>query len=96
MTWWTVWWGWVLGGLLIAFLEVLAPAQIFLGFAFGAVATGLILLAGGPIAGALAGSMALTLLVFSALSLISWIVLRRVLGVRAGQIKIVDEDINDQ
>lgn len=95
MTWWTVWWGWVLGGLLIAFLEVLAPAQIFLGFAVGAIITGLILLAGGPVAAALTGSMALTLLVFSGLSLVSWIVLRRVLGVRNGQIKIVEEDINE-
>ena len=39
--------------------------------------------------------MALTLLVFSGLSLVSWIALRRVLGVRNGQIKIVEEDINE-
>lgn len=93
--WWSVWWVWILAALAIGFLEILAPAQIFLGFAIGAAATGLIILVGGPFAATLAGSLALTLLVCAVLSLVSWIVLRKVLGVRNGQIKVFDSDVND-
>ena len=93
--WWSVWWVWILGAVIVGFLEVLAPAQVFLGFAFGAAATGLVLLVGGPLAAALSGSLSLLLLVFAGLSLVSWIVLRRLLGVRPGQVKIIEHDVND-
>ena len=44
--WWSLWWVWMVGALLLAILEVLAPAQIFLGFAAGAAGVGLALLIG--------------------------------------------------
>jgi len=90
--WWSVWWIWMVAGLLIGFLEVLAPAQIFLGFALGAAGTGLITLAGIP---ALENSMPATLTVFAVLSLVAWIVVRRMVGVRSGQVKVWDRDINE-
>lgn len=93
--WWSIWWTWILGAVVIGILEVLAPAQIFLGFAIGAAATGLILLVGGPLAAVLSSSLSLILLAFAGLSLLSWIVLRRLLGVRSGQLKIVEKDVND-
>jgi membrane protein implicated in regulation of membrane protease activity len=89
---WSVWWVWIVGALVLAFVEVLAPAQIFLGFAVGAALTGLALLIGVP---GLAGSLPATLLVFAILSLVAWITIRRVVGIRKGQVKVWDRDINE-
>jgi membrane protein implicated in regulation of membrane protease activity len=90
-----MWWVWVSGGVLMGILEVFIPGFFFLGFSAGAVITGLVLLAGGPFAAWLAGSLPVTLLFFAIVSLLSWIVLRRVAGVRKGQIKVWDRDINE-
>lgn len=89
---WSVWWIWMVGALVIGFLEVIAPAQIFLGFAVGAAGTGLALLIGIP---GLATSLPATLLLFAVLSLAAWIAVRKLVGVRAGQIKVWDRDINE-
>ena len=89
---WATWWIWMVGALALAFIEVLAPAQVFLGFAVGAAATGLALLVGVP---GLETSLPLTLVVFAALSLVAWIITRKVLGVRPGQVKVWDRDINE-
>ena len=89
---WATWWIWMIGALALAFVEVLIPAQVFLGFAVGAALTGLGLAFGVP---GLADSFPLTLVVFAALSLVAWVVIRRVLGVRPGQVKIWDRDINE-
>lgn len=92
---WQMWWVWGVAALALAILEVLAPGYLFLGFAIGAAATGILLLAGGPFAAWLAASLPLLLLFFALCSLASWIALRRVLGVRKGQVKVWDRDIND-
>lgn len=89
---WSVWWVWVVGALTLAIVEVLAPAQIFLGFAVGAALTGLALLIGVP---GLAGSLPATLLVFAILSLVAWITIRKAVGIRKGQVKVWDRDINE-
>jgi inner membrane protein len=86
---WQVWWVWVVGGFLIASLEVVVPGYIFLGFAIGAVLTGVLIGLGW-----LGGSLSLLLAVFAVLSLAAWLVLRRVLK-RDGQVKIWTRDIND-
>lgn len=92
MAWWSLWWVWVVGALALAILEVLAPAQIFLGFAAGAAGVGLALLVGVP---GLSGSIPALLLVFAVLSLIAWLLLRPLMGVREGQVKHIDHDINE-
>lgn len=89
------WWMWLVAGLVLAGLEALVPAWAFLGFALGALAVGLLLLAGGPLGGAMAGSAALTLAIFAVLSLVAFLALRAALGVRRGQVKTFDRDIND-
>ena len=61
---WATWWIWMLGALVLAFVEVLVPAHIFLGFAVGAALTGVALAIGVP---GLAESLPLTLVVFAAL-----------------------------
>jgi membrane protein implicated in regulation of membrane protease activity len=84
------WWAWVILGFALGVLEVLAPGFIFLGFAIGAVVTGVLVGIGIP-----AGPAAL-ILIFAVVSVLAWLVLRRVVGVREGQVKIWDRDINDQ
>jgi membrane protein implicated in regulation of membrane protease activity len=74
----------------LATLEVILPGYIFLGFALGAAVMGLLILVGISAKG-----LAVTLLIFSLMSLASYLVLRKILGVRNGQVKIWDTDIND-
>lgn len=87
---WNVWWVWIVAGFGLGVLEILAPGYIFLGFAGGALLTGVLLGLG-----VLGGSLPLLLLVFAALSLVTWLVLRRVVGVTDSQAKIWHKDIND-
>ena len=87
---WAVWWVWIVAGFALGVLEVLAPGYIFVGFAIGAVVVG-----AGLGLGLLGGNLALLLLVFAVVSLVAWLVLRRVLGVRKGQVRLWDRDIND-
>jgi membrane protein implicated in regulation of membrane protease activity len=88
--WWSVWWVWIVAGFLLGMLEIMVPGYIFLGFAIGAVATGI--LVGISIAPA---NPALLVLIFAVCSLVAWLVLRRTMGVRKGQVKVWDRDIND-
>ncbi|MCB6178141.1 hypothetical protein LHP98_08355 [Rhodobacter sp. Har01] len=87
---WTVWWAWIVLGFGLGVLEVLAPGFIFLGFAVGAVLTGV--LVGFGIVGP---GLPLLLLVFAVLSLVAWAVTRKLVGTRQGQVKLWDRDIND-
>ena len=84
------WWAWVVLGFALGVLEILAPGYIFLGFAIGAILTGALVGFGLP-----AGLPAL-ILIFAVASVAAWLVLRRTMGVREGQVKIWDRDINDQ
>jgi len=93
--WWAAWWVWGAAAVVLAIGEVLLPAFVLLGFAFGAAVVALLLLVGGPLAAWLAGSLPLLLLVFAVVSLISWLMLRRWLGVYRGQVKTFDHDINE-
>lgn len=92
---WAQWWLWVVGGLILGILEIVAPAFIFLGFAIGAVLTGIILWLGLPLSGWMGESLPRHFLVFGVLSLIAWIVLRSIFGIRKGQVRIVHHDINE-
>ena len=87
---WTVWWVWIVGGFALAILEVVTPGFIFLGFAIGAILTGVLV----GIGLAPAGFRAL-LLIFAALSVLAWIGLRRAVGVHSGQVRIAENDVND-
>lgn len=87
---WTEWWVWMSGAVVLATLEVIVPGYIFLGFALGAAVMGLLILVGISAKG-----LALTLVIFALLSLASYLVMRKVFGLRNGQVKIWDTDIND-
>ncbi|MEY4696399.1 MAG: hypothetical protein RIT14_827 [Pseudomonadota bacterium] len=87
---WDIWWAWIVAGFILGGLEIMAPGYIFLGFAMGAVITGAALGLN-----VVAGGLALVLLIFALSSLLSWFGLRRTMGVRKGQVKLWDRDIND-
>ncbi|MEO8243511.1 MAG: hypothetical protein ABI832_14495 [bacterium] len=91
MTWqfWEVWWVWVVFGVALGLLELIVPGFIFLGFAIGAVVTG-----GLVGVGVLGANAPLLVLVFAVLSLVAFVLLRRLVGVTPGQVKIWDKDIN--
>ena len=73
----------------LGILEVVIPGFIFLGFAIGAVFTGVMAGLG------LTASLPLLILIFAVASVLAWLGLRRVMGVRDNQVKVWDRDIND-
>ena len=76
--------------LAMATLEVIIPGYIFLGFAIGGLFLGAVLLAG--ITGL---SLPVMLVAFAVLSLIAYLAMRKIFGLRTGSVKIWDRDIND-
>ena len=92
---WGLWWIWFAAALVLGILEMLVPVFLFLGFALGAGITGLTLLIGGGLAVWLSAALPRLLVYFAVLSLIAWLAVRKAVGVRSGQVKIWDKDIND-
>ena len=86
----SIWWVWAVAGVALAALEVIIPGFIFLGFAIGAVVTGLLVLIS-----VLGTNVPLTILVFAVLSLAAFFAVRKVVGVTKHQKKIWTKDIND-
>jgi membrane protein implicated in regulation of membrane protease activity len=86
---WAEWWVWIVAGFALGVLEVLVPGFIFLGFAIGAVATGVVVALG------LTTSLTLQLLIFALLSLVAWAGLKRSFGRIDGQVKLWQKDVND-
>lgn len=86
----TSWWVWIVAGFALGVLEVLVPGFIFLGFAIGAVLTGVLVGIG-----VLGVSPPLMLLAFAVLSVAAWLGLRATIGVHEGQVKVWDKDVND-
>ena len=86
------WWIWVLVGLGLAMLEVAVPGFVFLGFAIGGIATGILLLLIGHV---LEESPATIPLVFAAFSLLSWVVLTRLFRRGRKGPRIWKKDINE-
>ena len=91
---WSQPWAWIAAALILGILEVFAPGYVFLGFAIGAALTGITLWGSGADS-AIASSLPMLLVCFAVLSLIAWVLLRRFLGIRKGQVKIIDRDINE-
>lgn len=87
---WSEWWVWMSAALALATLEVIVPGYIFLGFAIGSFIVGALLLLG------LSGlSLPIMLVIFAVLSLGAYLAMRKVFGLKTGQVKIWDRDIND-
>jgi len=86
---WQEWWVWLVAGIALAVLEVIVPGYVFLGFAVGAVVMAVLVGIG------ITPGLPLLALFFALASLVAWLVLRRIFGVRRGQVKIWDRDINE-
>lgn len=87
---WENGWLWLIAALVLAGLELLAPAWFFLGAAIAVGIMGLALLAG-----IYTGSLPVALVVTALLTGLVWFLLRRLIGVQPGQVRIWDRDIND-
>jgi inner membrane protein len=87
---WATWWVWVVAGFALGVVEVLVPGFIFLGFAIGAVITGVLVGIG-----LLGANVPLLVLAFALASLAAWFVLRQMFGVNGGEVKLWDKDINE-
>ena len=92
---WAIWWVWAVAALGLAALELTAPGYVFLGFAIGAAATAVVVGSGAPLSVWIASNVALTMMLFAVSSLVAWVALRAALGVRKGQVKVIDRDINE-
>lgn len=95
MTLWSEYWVWFALALALGIAEILAPGFILLGFAIGAGVVGLVMAIGGPLGDYFAGSLPITLVLFGALSLIAWLILRQIFKLKTGQVKNFDHDINE-
>ncbi|MDU9003445.1 NfeD family protein [Sedimentitalea todarodis] len=88
MIFWSLWWAWLCFALILGIAEMLIPGFIFLGFAIGAAVVALLLALG------LSVTLPLLLLIFAALSLVTWLGLRRYFALPKGQVKTFEDDIN--
>jgi membrane protein implicated in regulation of membrane protease activity len=89
------WWIWVAAGMVLAILEVALPGYLFVGFALGAIGTGLVLWSGLWPSAWLAADLTHALAFAAGLSVVIWLLLRLTLGIRKGQSKTFDRDINE-
>jgi len=88
MAWVSLWWVWLCAALGLAILELLVPGYIFLGIAAGAaIMAGVVVVAPGL-------GVSTLMAIFGGVSLIAWLVLRRVFRSPDDQTRIVHEDIN--
>jgi membrane protein implicated in regulation of membrane protease activity len=87
---WQEWWVWVAIGVVLAILEVMASGYVLLGFAAGAVITGLLIWIG-----MLGASLSAMVLVFALASLGAWLVFRRIFGLPRDNVKVIHHDINE-
>ena len=93
---WSAWWVWALLAAVLGIAEVMAPTYILLGFAIGAglVALGLAFGLLGALAGTAYG-FAWLLVIFAALSVAAWFVLRKAFGRPGSEPQTFDKDVND-
>ena len=86
---WSLWWVWLAAALALGILEMVIPGFILLGFAIGAAVVGVLLAIG------VTTTLPWLLVIFASVSLIAWLAMRKVFGLRHGQQKIINRDIND-
>lgn len=87
--WWSLPWVWVVLGVAMALAEMVLPGFYLLGFAIGAVATGMLVWAG------LIASLPMMLVALAVIAVAAWFALRRWAGVQRGQKRIWHRDINE-
>jgi len=84
----SLWWIWLCAALALGILELLAPGYIFFGVAVGAAAMAVLVAMAGPI------SPTTLLAIFAGVSLLAWLILRRIFRSPDDQTRYFNEDIN--
>lgn len=84
-----IWWVWLCAALLLALIELMVPASVFLGFALGALAMAAVVALG------IITNTSALLAVFAALSLVAWIALKLLFKSQSSGARIVTRDINE-
>lgn len=87
---WQEWWVWMAAGVVMAILEVVVSGYVLLGFALGAVLTGVLIWAG-----VLGSNVSATLLLFALASLAAWLALRALFRLPKDNVKVIRHDINE-
>ena len=87
---WQEWWVWIAAGVVLAILEIMVSGYVLLGFAGGAVVTGILIWLG-----VLGATVPATVLVFALASLAAWLVLRALFGLPKDNVKVYEHDINE-
>ena len=90
MQFWQEWWVWIAAGVVLAILEIVVSGYVLLGFAGGAIITGMLIWAE-----VLGASVSATVLVFAVASLVAWLVLRAIFGLPKDNVKVIEHDINE-
>jgi membrane protein implicated in regulation of membrane protease activity len=85
----SLWWVWLAAALVLAIVEVLVPALIFMGFAIGAG-----LLGGLILVGLMQPTPVMAAVWFAVFSLLAYVGLRLVFRGK-GSVKVIRRDIND-
>lgn len=86
---WDNWWVWAAAAVGLAILETLIPGYVFLGFAAGAALVSVLTLIGVSL------TLPWMLLIFAMASLVAWIAMRKVFGLKGGTVRRIDHDINE-
>lgn len=86
---WSEWWLWAVIAIGLVIFEIFAPGFVFLGFAVGAAVVAILALLG------FAMSLPWMLVIFGGVAIAAWLGMRSVIGVRRGQTKHFDSDINE-
>lgn len=84
-----MWWVWLAAAFVLAILEVLVPAYVFSGFAIGTGIVGVAMWLGLDL------PWSWLLVIAGGISLVAWLAMRSLMGVRKGQVKLWDRDINE-
>lgn len=88
---WATWWVWVVAGVVLGILEMLAPAFVLLGFAIGAGIVG----AGLGFGLLTSFGLPALMMIFAVASLLAWVALRLMFRVKGDKARTFDYDIND-
>ncbi|MBB3995563.1 membrane protein implicated in regulation of membrane protease activity [Sulfitobacter undariae] len=84
-----IWWVWLCAALVLALVELMVPASVFLGFALGAAVMAVLVALG------IISNTSVLLALFAGLSLIAWIGLKLLFKSQSSGARIVTRDINE-
>lgn len=82
-------WQWAVLGLVLGAAEIVVPGFVLLGFAIGALGMAALVWLG------FAAALAVQVMVAAGLGLVAWFLLRKRLPHSAGDVRIIDRDINE-